>query len=363
MRHLLCLLVIMVYLTQPCYAANAPYDLYPEYDINRAKDSLPYEIRDAIDEYDIKGGQGLQAAFEKLKMLFLEILKTSKGKLFQPIAHILTVIILCSLLEPIFNGKVLPLYLFGGVEILCISLSDSQTFFQTAVAAIRSLYDFSTVLLPCLTGASVAAGASVSAGVKYTAAALFMNLLLNFSNTFLVPLISVYLLSVIGSNIFEQRILTVIADFIRWGCKIILTGSTILFTGYLNIAGLITSTGDMLALRMTKSVISGVLPVVGNVISGAASSLVAGAAVLRNSMGIFGLLSVTGILMVPFINLGLRYFLYTAMSKVAMFFPNHRFSSLIEGIAAAYGMMLGVIGAGFIMIFLTIVSFMQIVGG
>lgn len=162
---------------------------------------------------------------------------------------------------------------------------------------------------------------------------------------------------------FEQKILKVIADFIRWGCKTILTCATLLFMAYLNIAGLISSSGDLLSQRVAKTVIRGVLPVVGNILSDTASSLLAGAAILRNSIGVFGLLSVIGILIVPLLNLTLRYFLFTAISKLADFFPNRHFSGLIEGIAAAYGMMLGIVGTGFIMIFLTLVSFMQIVGG
>jgi stage III sporulation protein AE len=190
-----------------------------------------------------------------------------------------------------------------------------------------------------------------------------MNLLLNFSNTFLIPLISVYLIFVVGNTVFEQKLLSVLASFIRWGCKMLLTTATIAFTAYLNVAGLISSTGDIFAERITKTALSSALPVVGSILSDAASSLVAGAAIVRNSIGIFGLLSVAAILLFPFVNLGVRYLLFLAVSRLADLFPNHRFSSLLNGIAGAYGMLLGVIGSGMIMIFLTLISFMQIVGG
>lgn len=363
MRKLISVLILFVLLSQPCHATDITEALYPESKIIEAKDLLPEKIREAIDEYNIKDGQGFQNSLIKIKDYCVDTVYASAENLLRPITCILLVIILCSLLEPLFNGKAYPLYLFGGIEILCVTLSDSKAFFKAAIDAVQSLYDFSTVLLPCLAGTSVAAGASVSAGVKYTAAALFMNLLLNFSNTILIPMISVFVVSVIGATMFEQKILKVIADFIRWGCKTILTGATLLFMAYLNIAGLISSSGDLLSQRVAKTVIRGVLPVVGNILSDTASSLLAGAAILRNSIGIFGLLSVIGILIVPLLNLTLRYFLFTAISKLADFFPNRHFSGLIEGIAAAYGMMLGIVGTGFIMIFLTLVSFMQIVGG
>ena len=363
MKLLFALIMFTFILSQPCFASNAMDMLYPASELEEAKSLLPDTLIEIIENYRIPDGQGLENCILQLREYCKSVLILSAQSIVQPLVHIMVIIILCSLLEPLFYGKVFPLYLFGSIELLYIALVNSKTFFQEGIAALQSLYSFSTVLLPCLAATSVAAGASISAGVKYTAAALFMNILLNVSNTILMPIISIYLASAIGNSIFEQKILSVIADFIQWGSKTILTASTVIFTAYLNIAGLITGTSDIFALRVTKTAINGVLPVVGNIISGAASSLVAGAAILRNSIGVFGLLSVIGILIVPFIHLTLRYFAFIAMSKLAAFFPNRHFSYLIGGIANTYGMMLGVIGTGFIMIFLTLISFMQILGG
>ena len=365
MKALIAWILIGFLLSTPCCAYHESEILYPEMEISHAKDMLSDDIADMVESYDIKSGQGIREAAIKIKNVLLETTERAFMTLWTPLIIIFMVIILCSVIEPLFAGRMkgFPLTLFGCVEILYLTLSDSQTFFSSGIAALKSLYDFSTVLLPCLAGASVVAGASVSAGVKYTAAALFMNLLLNFSNVVLIPLISVYLIFTVGYSVFDQRLLSVLANFIRRGCKTILTASTIIFTGYINIAGLISTAGDMFAVRATKTALASVLPVVGNILSGAASTLVAGASLLRNSIGILGLLSATAILLVPFINLIIRYFMFLFISRMAELFPNPRFSGLLDGIAGAYGMLLSVIGSGFIMIFLTLVSFMQIVGG
>lgn len=362
MRQLLLFLIMVFCLSQPCHGLEDLETLYPDTDIAQAKDFLTYEVREAVEEYNIQNGQGVRASVQKLTEYLKARLTETLNSLRTPFLSIFFVIILCSVLEPLFYGKTFPLHLFGCLEILRVTLSDSQAFFREAVDAISSLYDFSTILLPCLAGTSVIAGASVSAGVKYTAAALFMNLLLNFSGTFLIPIISVYLISIIGTSVFDRKLLASIADFIRWGCKTTLTATTVIFTAYLNIAGLITGTSDMFAVKLTKTAINSALPVVGSIISGAASSLVAGAAILRNSIGIFGLLSVLGILIAPLIHLLVRYLLFVAAAHLANFFPNRQFFDLLNGIAGAFGMMLGVIGTGFIMVFLTLISFMQIVG-
>lgn len=365
MRSLLFLLLSVLLLIQPCYAFEHIDDLYPENDILQLRDILSEDLRSLLDKYDIKTGQGVDSVFQGLKTMILQTASDAFQNLWRPALSVLMVIILCCIPEPFLTNdkKAFPLLLFGSVEILYLTLSDAGTFFLEAVDAVKRLYDFSTVLLPCLAGASVAAGASISAGVKYTAAALFMNILLNISGTVLIPIISIYLICVIGNTVFQQRILGGLSDLIRWAAKTVLTWFTVIFTAYLNIAGLITSTGDVFASRITKSTISAVLPVVGNILSNTASSLVAGAAILRNSIGIFGLLSVLGILLIPFVRLGIQYFLFLAVGRLAALFPDRRFSDLLGGIAGAFGMLLGVIGTGFIMIFLTLISFMQIVGG
>lgn len=363
MKRLIFIVIISAFLAQHCYADYIPDAMYTETEITKAKDTLPHEIRELLEIYNIRNGQGIEESVDALKTYCVGVIQSAIHDLLQPIVSILAMIILCNFLEPLFNGKHYVLHLFSCIEILYISLSNSKAFFTEAVSAVHSLYDFSTVLLPCLAATSVAAGATVSAGVKYTASALFMNLLLNFSNTVLIPLLSIYLMAVIGSCMFDQKLLSSLAEFIHWGCKSILTISTIAFTTYLNIAGLISGASDMFAMRITKTAISSVLPVVGNIISGASTTLIAGAAILRNSIGVFGLLSVIGILIVPFIHLSLSYFEYVLMYHLSNFFPSCRFSKLIQGVASAYGMLLGVIGTGFIMIFMTFISFMQVLGG
>ena len=361
---LICILLSHL-LIIPCHAVDGFETIYPEKDISHAKDMLPDEILPFVNNYDIKSGEGIGECLNRIKTHLAANLKNAVMSLWTPMIMIFMVIILCSVIEPLFGAqtKSFPLTLFGCVEILYLTLSDSQTFFNDSISALKSLYDFSTVLLPCLAGTSVLAGASVSAGVKYTAAALFMNLLLNFSNTFLIPLISAYLVFIVGYAVFNQKLLSVLANLIRWGCKTALTVSTILFTAYINVAGLISSAGDLFSVRITKTALQTALPVVGNILSGAADSLVAGATIVRNSVGVFGLLSVFVILLFPFSNLAVRYFFFQIIARLAELFPNRRFSDLLEGIAGAYGMLLGVIGSGFIMIFLTLISFMQIVGG
>ncbi len=363
MSLILVILLCCTIFCSPCYAAEM--QIAEQIETDTLWEVLPEEVREQLAGYDLTTGTGWEAVWEGLKIKGQEVISCQLRSVWRPAVQVLMIVVLCSMFHAVMPGdkQSLPLLLSGGTGIIALTLSDGRSFFQEGVEAVRTLYDFSTALLPCMAGVSVIAGATVSAGVKYTAAALFMNLLLNFTNGVLIPLVSAYLLCVIGDTMFDQRMMGAVADFIRRLCLTVLTGGVVVFTTYLSAAGLMSGAGDLLATRVTKSALSAGLPIVGGIVSDAASTLVAGAAVLRSGIGVFGMLAVLGILLVPFLSMGVRYLLFKAVGELAKLFPNHRFSGLIQGIANAFGVIMAVLGTGVIMIFLTLISFMQIAGG
>ena len=360
----------ILYFALACFVLATSCSAYSSEDITKAfgtediQNAVPENAKEYMNDIEITDALNFNELWLKLKEASIELILNSLDSLRQPFLSFLILIMIATLLDTLLPGnKGYLSTLFVSTQILILAASETKSFFSMAVDAIQQLYDFSTVLLPCLTAASLAAGASVSAGVKYTAAALFMNILLNFTNLLLVPVISAYLVMISGGCIFQQRLLSTLASLLKKGCKWILTGGTILFTGYLNVAGLISSTNDLLASKVTKTVIASTLPVIGNIISNASDSLVAGASLLRNCIGIFGMVAVIGTLIAPFISLGIRYVLFSVLSLLAELFPNKTVSELIKGIAGAYSMMLSTLGMGFILIFMTLISFMQVTGG
>ena len=64
----------------------------------------------------------------------------------------------------------------------------------------------------------------------------------------------------------------------------------------------------------------------------------------------------------PFAALGLRYLLYKAAAAYAAVLPSGRLSELVGGIGTAYGMLLGLVDCGGIMLFLSVISSVKAVG-
>ena len=77
-----------------------------------------------------------------------------------------------------------------------------------------------------------------------------------------------------------------------------------LFTGYMAITGVISGTADAAAVKVTKMAISGAVPVVGGMLSNATETVLAGAAAVRATAGVLGLLAILAITAAPFFEAG-----------------------------------------------------------
>lgn len=97
--------------------------------------------------------------------------------------------------------------------------------------------------------------------------------------------------------------------------------------------------------------------------SDAADTYLAGAALLRNGVGIFGLAAVLCVCIGPVLGLGLHYLLFKAAACIAEPFSEGRLSALIGNIGTAYGMALGLLGSAAAMLFVSIVLSMEAVTG
>ena len=100
---------------------------------------------------------------------------------------------------------------------------------------------------------------------------------------------------------------------------------------------------------------SGVVPVVGGVISDAAETMLSGAALLRGSVGVFGMLCVTAICLVPFLQAGASYLCYRAGAAILSPLCSGNLRRLLENIGAGFGLLLGMLGACCMILYLELV--------
>lgn len=363
-------LTLAVLLTGAAYAQNDSEVVPPSIELDTSKTdevraALPQEAKDVLGELDLKnpqmGDEGLEKIWKTVRESFFSIFK----KALTSAAKILTIIIICAAASSTLDdgGTKDTVALCGAIAISAIAISDVNVFFGMGVRTLHTLSDFSKVLLPLMCTAAASAGAVSSASAKFAASALFMDLLLTVGIKVVMPMISVYLASVVASAALGKDTLASVSKFLKWGCTTALTLLMMAFTTYLGMTGLISGKSDEFALKLTKSAIGAMLPVVGGIVSDAAGTIVAGAGILRNVIGVFGFLAVAAVCITPFLTLGTHYLVYKGTAALSEALTDKRMAELIDGVGVAFGMVLALVGAGGLMLFISVISSMRAVSG
>lgn len=332
--------------------------------VEKIEEALPEEageILENISPNDSNAGEkGIDAIIEQIK--------NSKNIFNRAVssAAVLLVIVLVSSIETsaLEDGGVKDaVMLIVVIALAAASIQNADSYINMGIETLNSLSDFSKVLLPTMCSASAGSGAITSAGAKYAATALFMDILMTVGIKVIIPLIMLYLASVIAGAAFGRDMLGNISKLLKWLCTTSLTLLVAAFTAYLSVSGIITAKSDEMASKITKTALGTLLPIVGDTVSSAAETIIAGAGILRNSIGVFGMIGVAAICIAPFLSLGAYYLTFKGAAALSLAVSDRRISDLIDGVGSTFGMILALIGAAGIMLFISLVSSMKAVTG
>lgn len=342
-----------------------PPEINQSGETEKVTNALPEQAGELLGELDLTnpqmGEEGLKALWENSKDKLFSVFKEA----LISAGRILIIVVLCAAADAALDPGAPKdaVALCGAIAVSAIAAGNVSAFIGMGVETLRALSDFSHVLLPVMCTAAVSAGAITSAAAKYAASSLFMDVLLTVGINVIVPMISVYLASVIAGAVLGRETLDGVSKLLKWVCTTAMTLLMLGFTAYLGMSGLISGKTDEVALKLTKSALGTLLPVVGGVLSDAAETVVAGAGLLRNTIGVFGFLAVAAVCVTPFITLGCHYLAYKGAAALSEALTDKRMAGLISGVGEAFGMVLALVGAGGLMLFFSLISSMRMVGG
>ena len=248
----------------------------------------------------------------------------------------------------------------GTLAVSAVSVTSVAGFIGLGASTLDELSTFSKMLLPTLTTAAVSSGAITSAAAKYAATAMFSDILITISKGLILPLIFAYVAASVAEAAIGGDALSGAAGLMKWLAKTLLSITVSAFAAYLLLTGVITGASDAVAVRAAKMTLSAVLPVVGGIIAKASETILAGAAILKNAIGIFGLLAVSSICLIPFLRLGVNYLLYKLAGSIVSSIADAKITRLINAMSTAFGMILGMVGVSALMLFISIISVIRV---
>ena len=318
----------------------------------------PDQVQDLMPEETESFGQGV-----------LYILKNAMQDLRPEIANasnicmaILAVMVLMSVLSH-FPGATKEIIEFAGtIAVSCLLLSNANTLITNGRETVSRLSEYGKLLLGVMATALASQGGVTSSAALYTGTAVFDAVLCGLISKALVPLIYVFLALAIVAAAMEEDLLKRLRDFIKWLLSWCLKTVLYIFTGYITITGVVSGTTDQAALKAAKLTISGAVPVVGGILSDASEAVLVSAGVVKNAVGIYGLLAVTAIVVGPFLQIGIQYLLLKLTAGICGVIAGKKNVQLVEDFSFAMGVLLAMTGAMSLMLLISMVCFMKGMG-
>ncbi len=253
--------------------------------------------------------------------------------------------------------------LVGALAVTAIAVADANSLIGMGREALDAMEHFSKALLPTVTAAAAASGSPGGAVARQVATMLFSDVLMTLTARLLVPLTYAYIASCVAYAALGNEGLKRIAGVLKWGVTSILTAVLLLFVGYLTVSGVIAGSADAMTVKAAKLAMSGLVPVVGGILSDAAETVLAGAGLLKNAVGIFGMLVVVCMCLAPFLQLGIHYLSYKLTAALSATVSGGRVAELIDSIGGAFGLVLGMTGSCALLLLISMVSAITAVTG
>lgn len=346
MRKILMLMTILLILAVP---VNAMEFTAP---------SAPQEAQKWMPNDTENFGDGLLSILRSA----VTVIQPSVAEAFGICVSLVAVSILAGIIIEFAPGVKPAIEMISVIMIAIQLFQPANSLIHLGTATVQEISQYGQLLMPVMTGALAAQGAINKSGALYAATAFFDALLSSAVSELLIPLVYIFLCVSVCTNLFIQPLLRDMGKFIKWLLTWGLKTTLYIFTGYISITGVVGGTTDAAMLKATKLTISGMVPVVGNILSDASEAVLVSAGVMKNAVGIYGLLAIIALWIGPFLEIGVQYLLLKMTTGVCEMFGPKTVSNLIHDFSTAMGVVLAMTGTVCIIFLISIICYMKGIG-
>ena len=202
------------------------------------------------------------------------------------------------------NKEISEIAFFGIYLVLVAAII--KTFFNTVTIAyslVKAITGFMNVLLPIIIILLNLSGNIFSGNIISVSLVFIINLFASAMTYFIIPTLSFgFILSIID-NLLADINISYLVSFIKQSVLFIMGIFSCLFIGILSIQGSLFASLDSLSLKTAKFAVSKLVPVLGSLISDSTDTVIGFIKVIKNSVGLIGVLILISLLIIPFMHM------------------------------------------------------------
>lgn len=302
----------------------------------------------------IKGDINNESFFQKIISLFGTEFVASLKAISSILVVILVHSVLKSITEGLENNNISKLvYYVQYIIIVTIIMTNFHDIIEMVQETCINLVGFMNILVPLLISLMLYTGSITTSSVIEPIILFAINFVGNIIQTIIVPavlvLVSLIILSKLSDKIQIDKISKFMKSGITWLLGIILT----IFVGILSLEGTLSSSVDGITAKATKSIVSSAIPIVGKVLGDAVDTVLGCGIILKNAVGVIGVLIVVGICIVPILKLATLTISYKLLAGICEPIADEKIVKLLEQIGDIFKIFLAILAS---------LSFMLIIG-
>ena len=274
-------------------------------------------------------------------------------------AAVLAAVLILSLISAFPGEHKSVTELVAAVLIGTLLLQSGNSLIVLGADTVAQLSEYGRLLLPVMAAGLAAQGGVTAAASIYTGTALFDALLCGFISKVLVPAIYMFLALAVACGALNDPMLQKLRNGIKSAAVHCLKTVLYVYTGYISITGVVSGTTDAGVLKAAKLTISGVVPVVGGILSDASEAVLVSAGTVKNAAGIYGMLAILAVWLGPFLRIGAHYLILKALEALCAVFGLKAATGVIGDFSTAMGLLLAMTGTVCLMLIISTICFMK----
>lgn len=296
-----------------------------------------FSALDDIAEQDISADSISDIGLSDVSNYIISIIKPAIKKQIKILCIILSVSIIGSLISSLSDCK--PHYSLA-VSLACFAgiASYVQSSIEDIAASTESVQAFLVAYIP-IYASTIAASGNLTAATSYSAILLYATEGVSAVMSILLkPLIACMLATAVIHSLNSDM-----PDLSRNFKKLATILIGFLMTIFLGIIGLQSLTGkytSKITVKAGKYLVSSFVPVIGNTLTESYQTVMSSLDMIRSTVGIFGIIIITMIMLIPIINALFFKLTFQAGELLAMLFFDSNISRLCRSLADVYSMLL-----------------------
>lgn len=264
------------------------------------------------------------------------------------ISTILVVIVIHSILKSISEGLenkgiAQITYYVQYILIVTLIMANFSEIISMVKESVNNLVAFSNTLIPILMTLIMTTGNIISSNLLQPILLFVITFLGNFISNVIIPIVLVStalsIVSKISSYVQLERLSKFFKSSVVWILGVVLT----LFVSLVSIEGSLSSSVDGITAKTAKAAVSSFIPVVGKILGDAVDTVIGCTSILKNAVGIVGVIVILGIVITPIIKLVLMMVTYYIGAAICEPIADEKIVKLLEQMGDTFKMLLAIL--------------------